>query len=280
MVSLGVQTFNDRLLTILGRGYNREMAIQACEKILHSGFDTADVDLIFAIPSQKVEEAEADIDEACRLGAGQISAYPLISFSYTSIKESLRKLGVAMPTWQLERRMLQAVIAKARSAGYRRSSIWSYNRPGTCRYTTVTRDVFVGVGAGASSRIGDYFWLNTFSVADYIDSMATGASPHALATRLNPGDKMAYWLFWQCYNTAINTGYFRDTFGNELPYRIKALLSLFSVLGLARRNGKMINLTDTGAYLFHHIEKEYTHAYLETLWQTCFKEAWPDRVVL
>jgi hypothetical protein len=39
-------------------------------------------------------------------------------------------------------------------------------------------------------------------------------------------------------------------------------------------------LTERGAYLFHLIEKEYTHAYLERLWQACLEEAWPKRVVI
>ena len=68
-------------------------------------------------------------------------------------------------------------------------SIWSFNRPGTIRYTTVTKDSFVGIGAGASPRIGDYFSLNIFSVADYIKAVEKGSS-QALATKLNTGDNM------------------------------------------------------------------------------------------
>jgi len=280
MASLGVQSFNDRLLSILGRGYHSKAAIKACEQLVQTGFDTADVDLIFAIPTQDVPEAEADIEIAGRLGADQISAYPLIPFSYTPIKAYLQKTGLALPPWRLERRMLNAIVKKTQTAGYRRTSIWSFNRPETVRYTTVTRDAFIGIGAGASSRVGDYFWLNTFSVADYIKTVAAGSSPLALAARLNEGDKMAYWLFWQCYNTAIDIDALRSTFGRDLPYRVRALLSLLGLVGLTRRTGNTVRLIDAGAYLFHLVEKEYTQAYLRTLWEACLKEAWPRRVVL
>ena len=176
--------------------------------------------------------------------------------------------------------MLKTIVKKTQNAGYRRTSIWSFNRRETVRYTTVTRDAFIGIGAGASSRIGNYFWLNTFSVAAYIKAMETGSSPMALSTRLNEGDKMAYWLFWQFYNTAIDTGTVETIFGRDLPRRIKEFLSLLGLLGMARREGTSIRLTDTGAYLFHLVEKGYTHAYLETLWQACSQEAWPRMVTL
>jgi oxygen-independent coproporphyrinogen-3 oxidase len=280
ITSLGVQSFNDRLLGILRRGYDAEVAMNACERLIQTGFDTVDVDLIFAIPSQEAEEAENDIELAAKLGADQISSYPLIPFSYTHIKTILQETGLILPSWHLERRILKRVVKKALNAGYQRTSIWSFNRPESLRYTTVTRDYFVGIGAGASSRIGDYFWVNTFSLVDYMRATTGGQSPLALATRLTSGDKMAYWLFWQCYNTAINTDNFRSMFGKDLPYQIKAFLWLFGFLGLAYQEGPTTRLTDTGAYLFHLVEKEYTHGYLETLWQACFREAWPGRLVL
>jgi len=279
MASLGVQTFDDRLLGILGRDYDGKIARQACERLLQVGFTTTDVDLIFAIPTQNREEAETDVEIACKLGVDQISTYPLISFSYTPIRRHLHKAGMTMPPWWVERQMLRAVVKKAQDAGYQRTSIWSFNRPETNRYTTVTRDAFVGIGAGASSRIGDYFSLNTFSVADYIKTAGEG-SPLALATKLNTGDKMAYWLFWQCYNMAIDTDIFQSIFGRDLPYRVRALLPVLNLLGITRQSRNTICLTDAGAYLFHLVEKEYTHAYLETLWKACLQEAFPHRVVL
>jgi len=188
-------------------------------------------------------------------------------------------MKVSMSPWWVERQMLRSIVTKAQNAGYQRTSIWSFNKQGAHRYTTVTKDAFVGIGASASSRIGDYFSLNTFSVAEYIKAVGRG-SPMALATKLNTGDKMAYWLFWQCYNLTIDTDIFQCIFGRDLPYRAQALLSLLSLLGMTHRRGNTICLTDAGAYLFHLIEKEYTQAYLKTLWEACLKEAWPRSVVL
>jgi oxygen-independent coproporphyrinogen-3 oxidase len=279
MLSLGVQTFSDRLLRMLGRDYDSRRAREACESVLEAGFDGMDIDLIFAIPGQSVGEAMADVAAAIATGAGQVSAYPLIQFSDTPLAAHLKSAEARLPSRRTEQRMLQAVVQQARKAGYERSSIWSFNRPGAPRYTTVTRDAFVGIGAGASSRMGDWFWLNTFSAPEYI-RVAGNGDPPALATRLDEGARMAYWLFWRCYDTVIDTVRFRTLFGRGLPGAIRATLALLQLTGLARIDGETIRLTDTGAYLFHLVEQAYTHAYLEKLWAACRREAWPGAVEL
>ncbi len=278
-VSLGVQTFNDRLLGILGRGYTGVVAHQACERVVQAGFETVDLDLMFALPSQTLKEAESDIQTAFGLGVDQVSTYPLIPFSHTPLKSCLNAQGLRLPSLRREKAMLQMVVDAARSAGYERSSIWSFNWPGSGRYTTVTKDSFVGIGAGAASRMGDYFWLNTFSVTEYIRAIRRGPA-RSLATRMSDADKAAYWLFWQCYNLSIDAAGCRSACGVDLPRPAVAALRLLSLIGLAHRDGNIFRLTNRGAYLFHLVEKEYTQTYLRSMWEACLAEPWPEVVRL
>ncbi len=277
LVSLGVQTFNDRLLKVLGRDYNSKLAKEACGRVLGAGFDSADIDLIFALPGQSVDEVEKDVAAAIELGADQISAYPLMFFDYMPFRRELERARVDMPGGQAERDMLNAIVATASAAGYTRTSIWSFNKPERMRYTTVTKESFVGVGVGASTMMGDYFSVNTFSLPEYIRATEGEPKP-ALAAKLGDRDKMAYWLFWRCYDLAIDTGKLKSLFGRGLPFPIKALLPFLELFKFIKRKGDVIHLTDRGAYIFHLIEKEYTHAYLERLWSACLAEAWPKRV--
>jgi oxygen-independent coproporphyrinogen-3 oxidase len=279
MASLGVQSYNDRLLHQLGRDYDRKVALKASQRLIEADFTTVDIDLIFAIPTQSLEEAEADVETAFRLGAEQISTYPLLYFSYAPMRKQLKQARITTPSWWLERQMLRAIDKRAKETGYHRTSIWSFNKPDAVRYTTVTRDIFIGIGAGATSKIGDYFKLNTFSVAEYIKAVRED-SPLSLATKLCDGDKMAYWFFWRSYDLAIDLDIYRSLFGQDLPRPIRALLSLLRFMGVIELYGDTIHFTEIGAYLSHLIEKEYTHAYLEKLWDTCLQEAWPRRVIL
>lgn len=279
MVSLGIQTFNDRLLALLGRGYDASRARTACAQVLGAGFETVDVDLIFALPEQSVREAVDDLVSACHLGADQVSSYPLICFGDTPLAAHLSAAGLRLPSWVMERRMLHALVSQAKDAGYQRTSIWSFNKPGANRYTTVTRETFVGIGAGASSRLGDLFQINTFDVSEYIKSTRTG-NPAALSIRMNEGDRMAYWLFWRCYDTAIDGDRFKTVFGRDVPGGLRAAAQMLRALGMLRQDGSAIQLTNRGAYLFHLVEKQYTHSYLEPLWAACRLEAWPGSVQL
>ena len=279
MVSLGVQTFNNRLLKVLGRDYNAKLAKEACRRVMGAGFATVDFDLIFAIPGQSVDEVEKDIAAAVKLGADQVSAYPLMFFDYMPFKKELERAKADMPGRWSEREMLNVAAATASAAGYRRTSIWSFNKPEARRYTTVTKDSFVGVGVGASTMMGDYFSLNTFSLPEYIAGTERGLKP-ALATKLDDRDKLAYWLFWRCYDLVIDTGKLKSLFGRGLPAHIKGLLPFLELFELIERKGDIIRLTGRGAYIFHLIEKGYTHAYLERLWEACLREAWPKRVVI
>jgi coproporphyrinogen III oxidase-like Fe-S oxidoreductase len=279
LVSLGVQSFNDRLLKVLGRDYDSQLAKEACQRALEAGFTTTDIDLIFAIPTQTREEVKADINYACELGAEQISTYPLIFFSYLPFRRQLDRAKTTLPGWREEREMLKDVVKTASEAGYQRTAVWSFGKPQSARYTTVTKESFVGIGVSATTIMGDYFAVNTFSVAEYIKTADQGLRT-ALATRLDTRDKIAYWLFWRSYDLAIDNDRFKATFARGLPSHIKGLLSLLGVLGAARREGDNFYLTEMGAYLFHLIEKEYTHAYLERFWEACLKEPWPQRVVI
>lgn len=279
MVSLGVQTFNDRLLKVLGREYDAKLAKEACQRVLGAGFTTVDIDLIFAIPGQSVDEVEDDIGYALELGADQVSAYPLMFFEYMPFKRELERAKATLPGWRAERDMLKAAVKTASAAGYQRTSIWSFNKPEAVRYTTVTKDSFVGVGVSASTMMGDYFSLNTFSLPEYIGGTEKGLKP-ALAAKLDDRDKLAYWLFWRCYDLAIDTGKLKSLFGRGFPSPLRGLLPFLGLLGLIKQEGNTAYLTERGAYLFHLIEKEYTHAYQERLWGACLKEAWPKRVVI
>ena len=236
MVSLGVQSFNDRRLKVLGRDYDAKLAKEACRRVLGAGFAAVDIDLIFAIPGQSVDELEDDIGYAVELGADQISAYPLMFFAYMPFRQKLERAKAEMPGWWAEREMLKVAVKAASAAGYRRTSIWSFNKPEARRYTTVTKDSFVGVGVGASTMMGDYFSVNTFSLPEYIGETEKGLKP-ALAAKLDDRDKLAYWLFWRCYDLAIDTGKLKELFGRGLPFPIRGLLPFLEGLGYRAEGG-------------------------------------------
>jgi len=77
MISLGVQSFNARILRTLGRGHSSDQARWAVKRVRDEGFETVSVDLIFGIEGQREEEWTKDLVQAVELGVDHISCYQL-----------------------------------------------------------------------------------------------------------------------------------------------------------------------------------------------------------
>lgn len=272
MVSIGVQSFQPELAARLGRPADGAAAVRLAAA---RAFAAVDVDLIFAIPGQTPAQLTADFMQAAELGATQVSAYPLLGFSYT-------EFGApgALPSEGTRRRLLEGLIGTASEAGWERTSIWTFARPGTPRYSSVTRDAFVGLGPGAASLHGHVFRLNSFDVDAYCGRLEAGGDPTALAATLSPRARALYHLFWECYNLEIGTERYRHVTGRDLEADFGLELRLGRLLGLLRPKPGGYALTHSGAYLFHRLEQAYTHSYLDKTWGACRHEAWPAAVNL
>ena len=76
-VSLGIQTFNDNILTLIGRNHNKNKSIKAVEIINKAGFNNINIDLIYGLPSQTIDIFKDDLKQAKNLDINHISAYGL-----------------------------------------------------------------------------------------------------------------------------------------------------------------------------------------------------------
>jgi oxygen-independent coproporphyrinogen-3 oxidase len=268
MVSLGVESLQEDVLKSLGRGHDSRLALAALEAVMAGGFDTVNVDLMTGIPGQTLDEASSDFARLLKSGVGQVSAYPLMDFPFTRPASSLS-------LWD-QRRLLAALAHIGGDAGYERSSVWTWTRPGSPKYTSVTRERFAGIGAGAATYLDGYFALNTFDVGAYIDSILAEKPPVALHTFLGPKQSALYWLFWRCYEGRI------DLSAPELSSiaSFPRVVRLARTLGLAEGASQIVQLTDAGLFLYHLVERYYTRAYIGRLWQACRESAFPPALVL
>ncbi|MDM7323520.1 MAG: radical SAM family heme chaperone HemW [Thermus sp.] len=106
-LSLGVQSFQDRVLKFLGRAHGRKGALRAVEMALEEGFRVS-LDLILGLPMQEVEK---DLKEATRLGVGHVSAYTLqvekgTPFALLGLREDPER-----EAWAMER--AEAILGEA-----------------------------------------------------------------------------------------------------------------------------------------------------------------------
>ncbi len=271
MVSIGAQSFDEGCLQKLGR--SNIGLVDKMQLVRQAGFDVVDVDLIFAIPGQTDELLIKDIQTAFALGATQVSTYPFIDFTFADNQyRPMSKL--------VKKQMLSRLIAYSRSAGLVRTSVWTFAKPGSGRYSSITRDNFLGFGASATTLLKDIFKINTFSIEPYIERIQSGNLPTSLTLDFSRRQRAVYFLFWSAYGLQVNPEKFARLIGVPLQKMYGFEISLACKLGYLRQVGDQYELTDKAAMIYHDIEQVYTTAYIDKMWRISRIEPFPRRIVL
>jgi oxygen-independent coproporphyrinogen-3 oxidase len=153
-LSIGIQSFDDEKLKTLGRIHGRDEALRAAESARAAGFDNFNLDLMFGLPNQTVEQALSDIRTAIQLRPTHLSAYQLTIEPNTLFHARPPTLPDDDSTWDMQSQ-LQTELA---AAGYRQYEVSAYAKPGyECRHNLNYWKFgdYLGIGAGAHAKITD-----------------------------------------------------------------------------------------------------------------------------
>ena len=277
LVSLGVQSFNDRYLQFLGRNYKSDIINPALDQLLSAGFKSVNLDLMFALPGQTVNDVLLDLQKAIDTGADQITTYPLFSFPYSTVGRYRKLKNVKMPNIVTRRKMYRAIHDFLCSRGFTRVSVWSFKRGNAPRYSSVTRDNYIGFGAGSGSHLPGCFYLNTFSVEEYIRVCLSGRLPVALKMDFTELMSVYYWLYWRFYDTYIPKEQLLELFGTGNS-KLNRLLRLVRTLKLAEENEDWIALNERGAFWLHLAQNYFSLNYINKIWSVAKETPFPERI--
>ncbi len=150
-LSIGVQSFNDQHLKALGRVHDRAQAIAAVEEAAMA-FDTFNLDLMYALPGQKLAGCEADVRTALALGPPHISIYHLTLEPNTYFA----KYPPVLPPEDDAYAMLDRITELTGEAGMQRYEVSAYAQPGHRCWHNLNYWQFgdyLGIGAGAHSKL-------------------------------------------------------------------------------------------------------------------------------
>jgi oxygen-independent coproporphyrinogen-3 oxidase len=150
-LSVGVQSFNDAHLKALGRVHDRAQAIAAVEEA-QIAFDTFNIDLMYALPGQAMEQLEADLTQAIALMPPHLSMYHLTLEPNTYFA----KFPPKVPDEDLAFSMLDRIVEMADGAGYERYEVSAYAKKGHRCWHNVNYWQFgdyLGIGAGAHGKL-------------------------------------------------------------------------------------------------------------------------------
>jgi len=155
-LSLGVQSFDDRLLARLGRAHTADEAVAAYRQARDAGFENINIDLIYALPEQTLRDWEASLRAAIDLGPEHVSLYELTIEEGTRFARECSRGELAPTDEDVRIDMHQLALLRLADAGYEQYEVSNFARPGfRCRHNQVywRNEPYFGFGAGATSYV-------------------------------------------------------------------------------------------------------------------------------
>jgi len=180
-ISLGVQSWDDHLLKLLGREHNAQQAEHSFHLLRAAGFSNINIDLMFGLPGQTIDQWGLTLEKTIALQPDHISAYCL---TYEEDTEFFLRYacGEFRQDTDMDAEFFEVAMSILEDAGYEHYEISNYARPGFSsahnRAYWLGKD-YLGIGPSAVSTVGMRRWQNVCDYRTYIDRVLSSESPCA-----------------------------------------------------------------------------------------------------
>ncbi len=171
-LSIGVQTFKDDLLSLLGRRHKSIDAIEAYNMAKNAGFNNISIDLMFGLPYQTLEDWKDTIIKLLDLNPNHISMYSLTLEYGTPLEKLVKTNQINEPDEDLAADMYLMAEEMLEQAGYRHYEISNWAKPGFESLHNLTywkNNQYLGIGPGAHSYLYQCRFSNIKSPRNYIN---------------------------------------------------------------------------------------------------------------
>ena len=249
-ISMGVQSFDAELLASLGRLHRPNQIYTAWERIEAAGFAHTNLDLMFAIPNQSLEQWEASIREAARLGPDHLSTYCLTFEEDTALYVKLSEGKVSIDE-ERELRFYERGWELLAELGYAQYEISNFSKPGgECMHNLNTWRMkeWMGFGPSAASQYLGERYQRPSNLDEWAAGMEAGtpvkAEQVALDRAILLSDAIVFGLRM---NAGVDLAEILLRFPSpETMAALESLFERFVLEGLLVWEGSRVRLTHRG----------------------------------
>lgn len=253
-ISLGVQSFEDRLLRGIGRIHTAKEAEEAVRLIRAAGFDNINIDLMYGLPNQTQDDYVSSIERAAELDVQHISAYSLILEEGTRLYDRVKNGETTLPDDDAVYDMHRAGMKRLKELGYTRYEISNYAKPGrhslhNMNYWNVGE--YLGLGLNSSSALIKDGKLTRFSNAqtmeEYLYDIGKDSLPRRDEQVIDVYEEMFEWAMLGLRKIeGVDRKAFVKRFGTDFAIVFSQAIKNLENMGWLTQDEGHIRLTDRG----------------------------------
>lgn len=260
-ISMGLQAKQDNLLKGLGRIHNYKTFKENFLLAKKVGFNNINVDLMFGLPNQRLNEWEETLREIISLEPAHISAYSLIIEEGTAFYNLYENDKLKLPTEEEERKMYHLAKKILEENGFNQYEISNYAKEGKeCRHNLAywNMDNWIGVGSAAASYINGKRIKNISSVEKYINSINEKREAVEEIINNSKNDNMEEFMFMRLRKiNGIDENEFKNRFSMNINDVYGEILNKYIDEGLLIRESGRIFLSEKGIEISNIIMADF-----------------------
>lgn len=260
-ISIGLQAKQDNLLKGLGRIHNYKTFKENFLLAKKVGFNNINVDLMFGLPNQRLNEWEETLREIISLEPAHISAYSLIIEEGTAFYNLYENDKLKLQTEEEERKMYHLAKKILEENGFNQYEISNYAKEGKeCRHNLAywNMDNWIGVGSAAASYINGKRIKNISSVEEYINSINEKGEAVEEIINNSKNDNMEEFMFMGLRKiNGIDENEFKKRFSMNINDVYGEILNKYIDEGLLIRDSGRIFLSEKGIEISNIIMADF-----------------------
>ena len=250
-ISLGIQSWDDDLLKLLGREHNTKQGEESFQILRDAGFSNINVDLMFGLPGQTIEQWQSTLERTVSLEPEHVSTYCLTYEEDTEF--FLRQArGEFRQDPDTDSEFFEMTMSILETAGYEHYEISNYARPGfrsAHNRAYWSGSDYLGIGPSAFSTVGMTRWQNISDFRRYADAVLSGKSTESSVEQLTSDMKRAERIALGLRTADGAPAQLLESFPDETREFIR--------LGLLRRSGGNFLLTRAGKALADSVAEAF-----------------------
>lgn len=260
-LSMGVQTFDDRLLKKIGRKHSVQDVYDTIKLLEKKQFDNVSIDLIYALPGQTLESFRDTLTKALAFDLPHYSMYSLILENKTMFMNWVRQGRLELPTQEAETQMFEEAIIAMAQSGHHQYEISNFAKKGKESMHNLVywdNEHYFGFGAGASGYLDQKRYKNYGPIQHYMKPLKEQRLPIFETEEISRANQIEEEMFLGLRKIeGVSLRRFEEKFNKKLTTVYQSVIAELQQQQLAVLEEDYFRLTPKGLFIGNDVFEKF-----------------------